>query len=264
MLVADWDRHADQWRWGTIDTEKAKYYYAIPRDRDQAFFHFNGLLPKLIRLFTMKHVNWFKDESRGLKHLNRKSWSFDKTFLNELDAGMWRRIIKDFQAKVSDSVIEKSVRRLPPEIFAISGNDLQEKLKSRRNTLLENAMKYYRFISGIVHVTGTEENESFVVGEANGSLTVKVFRYKDGKQGAKIYERSFDPKETGVIYLNGLDGKDHFVIEESAASKIKFKIDGGKGSDTYDLKGKIKTEVTDSADEKNIVLHQHMAKLRFD
>jgi hypothetical protein len=85
MLAGDWDRHADQWRWGVVDLGAPKYYYAIPRDRDQAFFWTNGLLPRFIRLFAMKHINGFRKQSKGLKNLNYKSWVFDKIFLNELD-----------------------------------------------------------------------------------------------------------------------------------------------------------------------------------
>ena len=49
MLIADWDRHADQWRWGKFERGGMDYYYAIPRDRDQAFFQSNGLLVKIAR-----------------------------------------------------------------------------------------------------------------------------------------------------------------------------------------------------------------------
>ena len=42
MLVGDWDRHFDQFRWGTLDTGKGKLYYTIPRDRDQAYFYSDG------------------------------------------------------------------------------------------------------------------------------------------------------------------------------------------------------------------------------
>jgi hypothetical protein len=44
ILVADWDRHIDQWKWGVVDTGKGKLYYPIPKDRDQAFFRSDGVL----------------------------------------------------------------------------------------------------------------------------------------------------------------------------------------------------------------------------
>ncbi len=46
MLIADWDRHFDQWRWATRDTGQGKLYIPIPRDRDQAFFYSDGLILK--------------------------------------------------------------------------------------------------------------------------------------------------------------------------------------------------------------------------
>jgi hypothetical protein len=263
MLIADWDRHADQWRWGRIDSGSAKYYYAIPRDRDQAFFATNGLLPQFIKIFAMKHTSNFKKESKNLKNLNFKSWQFDKTFLNELDADIWERSIKLFQQRLSDDIIRTAVRNLPPEIYAIDGKSLEEKLISRRNTLLENAMKYYEFISGNVTVFGTEEKELFTV---SGNKKIIVTVYRSGKKQAseKIYERSFDPDETGFVYLEGLGGDDEFLIDKTASSRIKIKIRGGKGRDVYDLKGQIKSKVYDFARENNKIAATSNAKFIFN
>ena len=47
LLIGDWDRHDDQWRWGVYDDPErpnSKLYRAIPRDRDQAFFKNDGFL----------------------------------------------------------------------------------------------------------------------------------------------------------------------------------------------------------------------------
>ena len=49
MFIMDFDRHEDQWRWGTRDTGRGKIYYPIPRDRDQAFFINNGVIPAFVR-----------------------------------------------------------------------------------------------------------------------------------------------------------------------------------------------------------------------
>ena len=44
MLIGDWDRHADQWRWARFDNKDTKVYRPIPRDRDQVFSKFDGAL----------------------------------------------------------------------------------------------------------------------------------------------------------------------------------------------------------------------------
>ncbi len=37
MLIGDWDRHEDQWRWASFKENGKTIYRPIPRDRDQAF-----------------------------------------------------------------------------------------------------------------------------------------------------------------------------------------------------------------------------------
>ena len=47
MVIADWDRHEDQWRWASFDQGKGKLYRPIPRDRDQTFYLNEGWFPRL-------------------------------------------------------------------------------------------------------------------------------------------------------------------------------------------------------------------------
>ncbi len=161
MLVGDWDRHADQWRWGVRDSADVKYYYAIPRDRDQAYFYYNGLLPKLARIVTLKHLISYHDNLNSLKNLNYKAWDFDGVFLNELDRTEWEAAIKRTQKGLSDDLIHEAIKKLPPEVYPISGPLLEKKLKGRRDDLYEEGMKYYEFLSGSVIVNGTDDAEVF-------------------------------------------------------------------------------------------------------
>jgi hypothetical protein len=175
--------------------------------------------------------------------------------LNELDALSWQRSILQFQSSLSDSVIQVAVRSLPSEVYAISGPSLTQKLISRRNTLAANAMKYYKFISGSVHVLGTAEDELFEVTGAGDSLNVNIYRFKNRQKGKLIYQRRFVRKETALVYLEGLEGVDKFVIAKDAASTIRLNIKGGSGSDVYDLGGKIRTIVQDST-SNNLFLNK--------
>src|SRR2546426_1051592 len=42
VLVGDWDRHPDQWRWARFDEAGVHVWRPIPRDRDQAFSRLDG------------------------------------------------------------------------------------------------------------------------------------------------------------------------------------------------------------------------------
>jgi hypothetical protein len=145
-LVADWDRHDDQWSWRQERTDSGIAFFVVPKDRDQVFYKSNGLLVKIVALFSMPHINKFNKTGRGIKDLSKKPKELDKQFTSSLKKEEWETIIKEFQQNVSDSVIESAIKKQPPEIFAIRGNELIEKLKSRRDGLLKHVMKYHRFL----------------------------------------------------------------------------------------------------------------------
>jgi hypothetical protein len=145
-LIADWDRHEDQWRWVERNTDTGIAFHVVPRDHDQAFFRSNGLLVKFLGLFFMPYINKFNNNGRGIKGLSKKTRDRDKQFTSNLNKENWEMIIKEFQNNLSDTVIEAAIKKQPKEIFAISGNELIEKLKSRRDGMLEHAMRYYSFL----------------------------------------------------------------------------------------------------------------------
>lgn len=145
-LLADWDRHDDQWRWVEQKTDSGIALQVVPRDRDQAFYRSNGLLVKFIGLFFMPHLDRFNSRASGIKDLSNKAKPLDKRFTSELNKEEWETIVTEFQKNVTDSVIESAIRKQPPEIFAIRGNELIEKLKARRDGLFKHVMNYYEFL----------------------------------------------------------------------------------------------------------------------
>lgn len=254
MLVADWDRHIDQWRWGVIDSGETKHYYVIPRDRDFAYFDSRGLLVRFMTLVAVPHMRGFTEESNGLKKLNKKTWFFDHNFLNELDGASWQRITTEFQKSMSDEVISRAVKRIPPEVYAISGRMIESKLKSRRDGLLKNVMKYYKTLASSVHVIGTDKKDFFKISNEGDDLAVEVYDYDGKEKGRQIYRRVFKRSETKEIFLEGFGDSDHFEIEKGVASKILLRVMGGDGNDSIANKGKVKEKVESVEHEGTNVL----------
>lgn len=262
MVMADWDRHSDNWRWGLKDSAGLKYYYGIPRDRDWVFFQSNGMLTKLVKWSGgMRCFVNFSPEVKDVKNLSWKAWTLDKNFLNEMTAADWEAAITDVQTLLTDSAIEASVRKMPAEIFAREGQEFISILKSRRNDLRDGVMKYYRFLTEEVLVNGSNEEERFQVSSQGEDLRITVYQRQSGQ---KIYERIFSPKETYFITLNGLGGSDVFVIDEGVDNKIKLILKGGDGSDRYQVKGQLKTKIEDAAEDKNVVETIGHAKVSLD
>jgi hypothetical protein len=236
MLIADWDRHADQWRWGILDSAGVKYYYAIPRDRDQAFFQSSGLIPRVGKAVAMQHLNWFKPTIKGLPSLNFKSREFDPIFLNDLDEGEWRQVIQEFQAQLSDDVIDAAVNRMPASILEQSGAFLKARLKGRRNTLMKPVMDYYHQVAAEVQVWGTKKSELFSVTPENGGIRVQVYALDAaGKQGLERYNRFFPEGQTHHLHLEGLGGKDHFRVGKIPDGSPMVHIYGMEGNDVISL-----------------------------
>jgi hypothetical protein len=146
MLIGDWDRHAGHWKWGYHKQGRTVSVYPIPVDHDQAYFNSSGVLVPMVRPFTMKHITGFTEESTNLKTLNRKEWDFDKNLLGQLSEDDWRKGIRTFQKRLTDKVLLEAVERLPKEVYVAHGQNLLARLKSRRDSMLREGMKYWEFL----------------------------------------------------------------------------------------------------------------------
>jgi hypothetical protein len=266
MLIGDWDRNFDQWRFGATDTGKGNIYYPIPRDRDQAFFKGDGVLIKAVSKNMMPYLKGFTKDFERIKWLNWSARDFDRLFLNELSRQDWIRISEDIKHSLTDDVITKAVKKMPPEIFALDGKSLIEKLKSRRDALTTEALKYYSFLNRDVDVVGSNKKEYFKVSNVGDNLQVKVFkRTKTNDSATLIYNRIFEPKYTREVRLYGLAGNDVFDIDEQAKRGIRIRLIGGRGNDTFNVRGSIHNDIYDLNDtviEKNTVLNHSHSRVR--
>lgn len=261
MLIGDWDRHFDQWKFGTKDTGAGKLYYPVPRDRDEAFFNSDGLFARSISLAALPYLQGFKKHFLNIEWFNWEERFFDRIFMNNLDKNTWRKVIKEFQTDVSDTVIYESVKKLPPAIYKLDKQTIPAKLKSRRDHLLHTGLKYYDFLAKEVNVVGSNKNEYFKVFNSGNNLAVKVYkRKKDNDSSNVMFDRVFDPASTKYINLYGLNGDDIFEIDSTANSKIKLRIIGGKGSDTFNINGNVRNDVYDFIPDSNFIVRSRKTK----
>lgn len=261
MLIADWDRHFDQWRFGTQDTGVGKLYYPIPRDRDQAFFYSNGLFVKGLSVAALPYLQGFKKHYPNIKWFNWEERNFDRFFMNNLDEPTWKRIVTKFTSDETDGVIYDAVKQLPAEIYKMDSAKITSKLISRRNLLAKNAIRYYKFLSKEVNIVGSNEDEFFKVFNNGDNLEVKVFKRKKKTDSSTLmYDRIFDSKITKYINLYGLNGKDFFEVDSTANSKIKLRIIGGKGKDTFNIHGNVFNIIYDFKGDSSFIEHGHKTK----
>ena len=263
MLIGDFDRHNDQWRWGTKDTGKGKVYYPVPKDRDQAYFNSNGLLLKYLSNNSMPFLQGFKSKIKDINGFNFVAKDFDRTFMNELGKAQWKSISDSFAKNITNQVIKNASSEYPPEIRQFDSTFTTDKLITRRDDLPKKAMKYYNFLARGVTVTGSNEAEYFHVQNDNGGIKLSVYnKNNEGDTTALNYRRSFIQKETKELVLYGLNGNDKFVVDDNVSSRIKLRIVGGKGSDSFNLGGNIKKTLYDLSTEKNIIENSRRTEKR--
>jgi hypothetical protein len=256
MLIGDFDRHADQWKWGTTDTGKGKLYYPIPRDRDQAFFYSDGLLTRYLSRHKMRFVQGFTKSIKDIIGLNFAARDFDRSFLNGIDEAKWKAVTDSFTYKITDAVINEAVLKYPPEIVPMMSERIAVRLKSRRDDLTKKSMVYYRYLARHVTVIGSNEQEYFHLSNDNGLLKLSVYEKKDEIDTVSLrYLRIFDHTDTKELMLYGLNGNDKFEIDPDVSSRIKLRIIGGKGDDTFNLNGNIHNYLYDLSTEKNDFIH---------
>ncbi|HEX2630428.1 MAG TPA: hypothetical protein VHM26_15515, partial [Chitinophagaceae bacterium] len=236
MLIGDASRHEDQWRWATLEKEGQTIYRPIPRDRDQAYAQFDGVLVRFIlSAANLGYLQTFSDVIPDVRLNNFPARNLDRRMANETTLEQWTAIAKELQVSIDDHVIERAVKKLPPEVFAVSGEKMIKSLKSRRDDLLRCATDYYLFLAREVDVAGTEENEFFYIKrKSNDEVIVTITGMdKSGKLKPKaVYERVFKRNETDEIRLYGIDGKDTYLLEGETDNSIMVRIIGGKGKDS--------------------------------
>ena len=239
MYVMDLDRHEDQWLWGAVDKDKGKLYYPVPRDRDQAFFINEGVIPGIAKWpWLVPQVQGFRVNSRNINRFNWAARNLDRFFLNKLSEQDWKQAVDLFVSQMTDDVIHKALALQPEPIKHLRWNEIIEKLKGRRQTLADEVMQYYRFLAEHVSITGSDKKELFEIDrKEDGSVELKVYKItKEGEQSSLMYHRTFNPQVTEELNLYGFGGEDKFSIKGSN-DKIKIRMIGGEGEDVFENLG---------------------------
>ncbi|UOG73371.1 outer membrane protein assembly factor [Hymenobacter tibetensis] len=235
MVLADWDRHDDQWRWLAYPQPQGGLLLrALPRDRDQVYFVNQGLLPNVAsRDWAMPKVQGFDGTLRNVNTFMFNGRYFDRSFLNELPRAEWVALARELQTRLSDSVIDAALHRLPDSVYQWSGPRIARLLKAHRNALPTYAEQYYAFLAHEVDIIGSEQAERFEVERLDAART-RVRRHLLGTPAgaAPVYERVLLTAETREIRLYAGPGDDVVQVRGRASRGIRVRIIGGLGQDT--------------------------------
>jgi hypothetical protein len=233
VFIGDWDRHRKQWRWAKFPG--SDLWQPIPEDRDQAFSRYDGILMTLLRPRQPRFVVFGPDYPKMLG-LTWNGWEQDRVLLTGLEWPVWERIAVDLQERMTDEVIERAARRLPPEYFAIDGERLIEALRARRDGLPAAARDYYELLAGEVEAHGTDQPEVADIRwsrEGELEVTIAPFAPDGSATDDPVYRRRFKPGETEEVRVF-LHGGDDRAVVQGPRGTIRLRVIGGEGRDVLD------------------------------
>lgn len=235
LLINDWDRHDDQWRWAGFEQNNTRIYKPIPRDRDQAFFLNEGMLPWLTaRKWLLPKIQGFDELTENVEGQSFNARYFDRTFLTNCSWDDWRTQIDSLNIFLNDNKIDSAMLAFPKEIYPYCGQETGRILKIRLENLEKMAHDLYLSLAKEVSILGTNENDFFEISSIKNNLRINGYKLKkNGEKGDCFYNREFANNETKTINLYGLEGTDRFEQIGTYAGSIKLKIIGGSENDQY-------------------------------
>jgi hypothetical protein len=233
LMIGDWDRHRDQWRWARF--EGKTLWQPIPDDRDQAFSRYEGLVVGLARP-RAPFFQSYDDTYPGMKGLTWNGRDQDRRLLAGLEKQVFLEVAAELKAAISDAVIENAVRRMPAEYVESDAARLTHDLRGRRDRLAEAADRYYLHLADKVKLYLTDASEIVEVERANEhDARVRVWaRGADGQPlGEPVVSRTLHDGETSEVQVY-LAGGDDRVSTLGNANGIVLRVVGGSGRDVVD------------------------------
>lgn len=252
MLIGDWDRHPDQWKWAEFKKDGKVTYRPIPKDRDQAFTKYDGaLLSILMNIPALRHMQTFKEEIRNVKWFNREPYPLDLALITRSDEQVWLEEAAFLTGAITNAAIDEAFASLPPEVQDDTATDIKNTLKERKQYLAEFAREYYNVLQHTVLVVGTDKKEKFVITRLQKGTRVQMYNIDD--EGEKLLlDREYQNGITREIWVYGLDDDDVFEVKGTPYRKpIHVRLIGGQNNDSYSVEHGRRVKIYDFKSKKN-------------
>lgn len=265
MLIGDWDRHQDQWRWSEFEKDGNIIYKPIPRDRDQAFAKPDGNLTSLLlNIPGARHITHFKATFPSEKWFNFSAHSLDIAFIKKATFEDWKKQTNWIISQLSDKAIDEAFAKLPIEIRDDETTaEIKAKLRNRKKELEAFAFKYYKLLQKRIILTGTDKKDKFRIERLADDKT-KITWIRMKKDGEEYqFSKTYDKKDTKEIWIYGLDDDDVFEVVGKTKKHSIIRLVGGQNHDIYNIENGKKVKVYDYKSKENTIQAQSGAIVNF-
>lgn len=236
LLVGDWSRRADQWRWAALPAGGSTAFQPIPRDRDQAFFRFDdGWLTRLISWVRPRYQTFNPAlVPTDVGPLTTTARPLDHTALALLPEAAFLAEADSLRRLLPNAVLAQALQAAPAEVRARMTRELLPALRARRDALPAVARRYYEVLQAEAIITGTDAAERFeLTGEGPGRLRLRVFARRPARPDSLLGEQRYDVRRTTRLSIYGLGGADEFTLAGRLAPGFGVHLYGGAGPNVF-------------------------------
>ncbi len=258
MLIGDWDRHQDQWRWAVFKEDGVTTYKPVPRDRDQAFSIMNdGFMLGLATWLAApaRVLNSYEEDIKDVQWSNLNPYVLDVAVIQESDKAVWDEQAAYVASHITDEVIDAAFEKLPDEVKDENMVDIKRKLKGRRANLRKISDAYFKVVNKYAVVRGTDKDDWFEIERMpDGQTKVTGYRIKKGEKGPVFHEKIYEAESTKEIWVYGLDDDDYFHVAGQGDHPIKLRMVGGSNNDSYEVVNGKKAHIYDFKSKPNTLI----------
>jgi hypothetical protein len=265
MLINDWDRHQDQWRWLEFKENGKSVFRPLPRDRDQAFSKMSDgfILGAAVKLIPpARLLRKYSDDIKDVKGFNIEPYPLDIAFIRTSDKAVWDAQANLIQNNLTDEVIESAFQYIPKELNDETVLSIKQTLKARKNNLQKIADRYFGLVNKYAVITATNKDDLIKIEcKENDDIVLSIFRKKRDNTNELFIKKTYDPKVTKELWVYGLDDKDNFEVT-GKSKKIKIRLIGGQNNDEYRVQNGKNIYIYDYKTKKNTIDNTANANLK--
>lgn len=264
MLIGDWDRHEDQWRWAVFKEGKKTIYRPIPRDRDQAFSIMgDGALLSFAtnKVPALRLMRSYSEELKSPEWFNLEPYPLDMAIITQANKNLWDEQVALIQKNITPEVIDEAFTFFPKEVRDQTLSEIKRKLLGRKANLKNISDRYFSYMNEFVVIKGTQKDDWFDIERLpNGATKITGYRIKKGKKADVFHQKTYTKPTTKEIWIYGLDDTDTFVVNGSGDDLIRIKIIGGQNNDTYTINNPKRVKIYDYKSKKSTFTTKNVKK----
>jgi hypothetical protein len=239
VLIGDWDRHEDQWRWKNLSSKgEDKFYVDVPRDRDQVFHVTEGLFPNIMsRPYLLPTFQGWRSDIPSIRYSLFKSNFLNAHPASQMSWKQWEALVTETIHQLNDTVLNAAIYQLPAAIYNLRGADITKTLQNRRDALLPAFKEFYQFIHKKVDVRLSDKHEKVSITQNdNGDIHLLVQKInKNGKLTDTLLTHNYASAVTKELRIYLSKGDDSVWINTPDPG-MKIRIIGDKGKNNIFVK----------------------------